>query len=37
MGYYGGKGVPFFGVYTFPGKADKTKEDGKFAGTVRKE
>ena len=21
MGYYGGKGVPFYGVYTFPGKA----------------
>ena len=29
MGYYGGKGVPFFGVYTIPGKADKNKEDGK--------
>ena len=20
MGYYGGKGVPFYGLYTFPGK-----------------
>ena len=36
MGYYGGKGVPFFGVYTFPGKADKTKEDGAFAGSMFK-
>lgn len=35
MGYYGGKGVPFFG-YTIPGKADKTKEDGKFAGQMFK-
>ena len=36
MGYYGGKGVPFFGLYTIPGKADKTKEDGKFAGQMFK-
>ena len=36
MGYYGGKGVPFFGLYTFPGKADKSKEDGKFAGQMVK-
>lgn len=35
MGYYGGKGIPFFG-YTIPGKADKTKEDGKFAGQMFK-
>ena len=34
MGYYGGKGVPFFGLFTIPGKADKTKEDGKFAGKM---
>ena len=34
MGYYGGKGVPFFGLFTIPGKADKTKEDGKFAGQM---
>lgn len=34
MGYYGGKGVPFFGVYTFPGKVDKTKEDGQYAGKM---
>ncbi len=31
MGYYGGKGVPFFN-YTIPGKPDRTKEDGAFAG-----
>jgi len=36
MGYYGGKGVPFFGLYTIPGKADKTKEDGQFAGKMFK-
>jgi len=36
MGYYGGKGVPFYGLYTIPGKADKTKEDGKFAGEMFK-
>jgi len=36
MGYYGGKGVPFFGVYTIPGKADKSKEDGAFAGQMFK-
>jgi len=35
MGYYGGKGIPFYG-YTIPGKADRTKEDGKFAGTMFK-
>lgn len=34
MGYYGGKGVPFYGLFTIPGKADKTKEDGKFAGQM---
>ena len=61
MGYYGGKGVPFYGLYvrcrdsnrgcrirplspmtgdgipvrqTFPGKVDKTKEDGAFAGKM---
>ena len=39
MGYYGGKGVPFYGLYTFPGKGSpgmpaKEKEDGKFAGTI---
>ncbi|KAL3932805.1 MAG: hypothetical protein SGPRY_000550 [Prymnesium sp.] len=34
MGYYGGKGVPFYGIYTFPGKANKTKEDGQFAGKM---
>lgn len=31
MGYYGGKGVPFFGLYTFPGASDDSK-DGAFAG-----
>ena len=41
MGYYGGKGVPFYGLYTFPGKGApgmpaKEKEDGKFAGTMFK-
>ena len=41
MGYYGGKGVPFYGLYTFPGKGSpgmpaKEKEDGKFAGTMFK-
>ncbi|KAL1514853.1 hypothetical protein AB1Y20_003938 [Prymnesium parvum] len=36
MGYFGGKGVPFFGVYTIPGKVDKTPEDGKFAGKMFK-
>jgi cytochrome b561 len=36
MGYYGGKGVPFFGLFTIPGKADKTKEDGAFAGKMFK-
>jgi len=36
MGYYGGKGVPFFGLYTIPGKADKSKEDGAFAGQMFK-
>jgi len=36
MGYFGGKGVPFYGVYIFPGKADKTKEDGAFAGKMFK-
>ena len=36
MGYYGGKGVPFFGLYTIPGKQDKTKEDGQFAGKAFK-
>jgi len=34
MGYFGGKGVPFYGLYTFPGKADKTKEDGQLAGRM---
>lgn len=34
MGYYGGKGVPFFWQFTIPGKADKTKEDGAFAGKM---
>jgi superoxide oxidase len=34
LGYYGGKGVPFYGLFTFPGKADKTKEDGQFAGKM---
>jgi cytochrome b561 len=36
MGYYGGKGIPFYGVYTIPGKSDKTKEDGAFAGRMFK-
>jgi cytochrome b561 len=38
MGYYGGKGVPFFGLYTIPGKSaeTKTKEDGQFAGQMFK-
>ena len=36
MGYYGGKGVPFYGLFTIPGKADKTEEDGKFAGQMFK-
>ena len=36
MGWFGGKGVPFYGLYTFPGKPDKTKEDGQFAGTMFK-
>ena len=35
-GYYGGKGVPFFGLGSIPGKADKTKEDGAFAGQMFK-
>ncbi|EOD30660.1 hypothetical protein EMIHUDRAFT_423947 [Emiliania huxleyi CCMP1516] len=34
MGYFGGKGVPFFWQFTIPGKADKTKEDGAFAGKM---
>lgn len=34
MGYYGGKGVPFFWQFTIPGKKDKTKEDGAFAGKM---
>ncbi len=35
MGYYGGKGVPFYGIWTLPGKsANRTKEDGKFAGRL---
>eukprot|EP00951_Prasinocladus_malaysianus_P028758 scaffold263395_cov33-Prasinocladus_malaysianus.AAC.1 len=34
MGYYGGKGVPFFG-YTIPGAGPENK-DGKFAGKAFK-
>eukprot|EP00310_Coccolithus_braarudii_P019455 CAMPEP_0183357648 /NCGR_PEP_ID=MMETSP0164_2-20130417/46909_1 /TAXON_ID=221442 /ORGANISM="Coccolithus pelagicus ssp braarudi, Strain PLY182g" /LENGTH=239 /DNA_ID=CAMNT_0025531319 /DNA_START=57 /DNA_END=776 /DNA_ORIENTATION=- len=36
MGWFGGKGVPFYGLYMFPGKPDKTKEDGQFAGKMFK-
>mmetsp|Transcript_26907 Transcript_26907/g.81473 ORF Transcript_26907/g.81473 Transcript_26907/m.81473 type:complete len:222 (-) Transcript_26907:383-1048(-) len=37
MGYYGGKGVPFYGLFTIPGKTEgRTPEDGKFAGKVFK-
>tara|TARA_B110001452_G_scaffold2302_1_gene1987 strand:- start:503 stop:1213 length:711 start_codon:yes stop_codon:yes gene_type:complete len=35
MGYYGGKGVPFYGLYTFPGATGEAK-DGKFAGRMFK-
>lgn len=31
MGYYGGKGIPFYDLYTIPG-ASKENRDGKFAG-----
>lgn len=34
MGYYGGKGIPFFG-YVIPGKTEgRVPEDGKFAGKM---
>ena len=37
MGYYGGKGIPFYGLFTIPGKSEgRTKEDGKFAGQMFK-
>jgi cytochrome b561 len=37
MGYYGGKGVPFYGLFTIPGKTEgRTKEDGAFAGQMFK-
>ena len=35
MGYYGGKGMPFFGLYTIPGATGEAK-DGKFAGRMFK-
>jgi cytochrome b561 len=31
-----GKGVPFYGLFTIPGKAERTKEDGAFAGSMFK-
>jgi cytochrome b561 len=35
MGWYGGKGVPFFGITTFAGKTEgRVPEDGKFAGKM---
>eukprot|EP00967_Tisochrysis_lutea_P013196 scaffold14722_cov32-Tisochrysis_lutea.AAC.1 len=31
MGYYGGKGVPFYGLFTIPGKTEgRTPEDGEL-------
>jgi len=38
MGYYGGNGIPFYGLYTIPGipKDKRTKEDGAFAGQLFK-
>ena len=37
MGYYGGKGVPFYNLFTIPGKDPKpSKEDGAFAGKMFK-
>ena len=40
MGYWGGKGVPFYGIYTFAGASETAegffKKDGKFAGRVRR-
>lgn len=35
MGWYGGKGVPFFGLHHFAGKTEnRVPEDGKFAGKM---
>mmetsp|Transcript_45942 Transcript_45942/g.99809 ORF Transcript_45942/g.99809 Transcript_45942/m.99809 type:complete len:197 (+) Transcript_45942:69-659(+) len=35
MGYYSGKGIPFFDLYHIPG-ADESSKDGKFAGFMVK-